>query len=103
MKIIIKLNVKSTPIQMLAGYKLTHKMWVTLQTQYEGTRAVLNYNAIELYMKIKYNDYPDLKYFIIAFKKAIKKLANLDISPPELWHPILFIMALFNAWPIQAE
>ena len=31
-KIIIKFNVKSTPIQMLAGYKLVYKIWVTLQT-----------------------------------------------------------------------
>ena len=84
MKIIIKLNVKSTPTQMLARYKSAYKMWVTLQTQYEGTKAVLNYNAIESYTKIKYNDYPDLEYFIIAFKKAIKKLANLNISLPEL-------------------
>jgi hypothetical protein len=48
-------------------------------------------------MKIKYNNYPNLEQFIIAFKKAIKKLKNLDISPPESWHPILFTMALFNA------
>ena len=85
---------------MLAGYKSAHEIWVTLQTQYEGTKAVLNYNAIESYIKIKYNNYPNLKYFIITFKKAIKKLTNLDISLPELWHPILFIMALFNTWPI---
>ena len=54
-------------------------------------------------MKIKYEDYPNFKQFIIVFKKAIKKLVNLDISPPELWHLILFIMALFDAWPIQVE
>ena len=29
-KIIIKLNVKSTPIQMVVGYKLACKIWVTL-------------------------------------------------------------------------
>ena len=45
-KIIIKLNIKSTPIQMLAGYKLVYKIQVTLQTQYKGTRAVLNYNQL---------------------------------------------------------
>ena len=67
-----------------------------LQTQYKGTGAVFNYNAIELYTKIKYNNYPNFKQFIIIFKKAIKKLANLKISPPKLWHPILFIIALFN-------
>ncbi len=85
---------------MLAKYKLIHKMWVILQTQYKGTKAVFNYNIIKLYIKIKYNNYFDLGHFIIVFKKAIKKLMNLDISPPESWHPILFIMALFNIWPI---
>ena len=51
-------------------------------------------------MKIKYKNYPNLKQFIIAFKKAIKKLANLDISLPKSWHLILFIIALFDTWPI---
>ena len=88
---------------MLAKCKSAHKIWMTLQTQYKGTGTVLSYNTIESYTKIKYNDYPNFKHFIIAFKKAIKKLANFNISPPELWHPILFIMALFNAWPIWAE
>jgi hypothetical protein len=78
MKIIIKLNVKKTPAQMLAGCKSAREMWVTLQTQYEGTGAVLNYNAIESYTKIKYEDYPNLEQFIIAFKKAIEKLSNLN-------------------------
>ena len=69
---------------------------MTLQTQYKGTGAVFNYNTIKLYIKIKYNNYPNFKYFIIAFKKAIKKLVNLDISLPKSWHLILFIIALFN-------
>ena len=85
---------------MLVGYKSARKMWVILQTQYKGTGAVFNYNTIELYIKIKYDNYPNFKHFIIAFKKAIKKLANLDISPLKLWHLILFIMALFNIQPI---
>ena len=85
---------------MLAGYKLVYKIQVTLQTQYKGTRAVLNYNTIKLYIKIKYNNYPNLKHFIIVFKKAIKKLANLDICLPKSWYLILFIIALSDAWPI---
>ena len=88
---------------MLAGCKSVYQIWITLQTQYKGTGAVFNYNTIKLYTKIKYNNYPNLKHFIIIFKKAIKKLANLDISLPKLWHLILFIIALFNAWPIWAE
>ena len=88
---------------MLAGYKLIYKIQVTLQTQYKGTKVVLNYNAIKLYIKIKYNNYPNFKHFIIAFKKAIKKLINLNISPPELQYLILFIMALSDAQPIQVK
>ena len=45
-KIIIKLNIKSTPVQILAGYKLVYKIWVALQTQYKGTGAVFSYNTI---------------------------------------------------------
>ena len=99
-KIIIKFNVKSTPVQMLAGCKLVCKMQVTLQTQYKGTGVVLNYNTIKSYMKIKYDNYLDFKHFIIAFKKAIKKLVNFDISPPESQYLIFSIMALSDAWPI---
>ena len=88
---------------MLAGCKSVYKIQVTLQTQYKRTGAVLNYNTIKLYIKIKYNNYPDFKYFIIVFKKAIKKLVNFDISLPKLWHLILFIIAIFDVQPIQAE
>ena len=88
---------------MLVGYKLVYKIQVTLQTQYKRTRAVLNYNTIKLYIKITYNNYFNLKHFITAFKKAIKKLANLNISLPELWHLILFIIALSNIQPIQVK
>jgi hypothetical protein len=74
MKIIIKLNIKKTPAQMLAGCKSAREMWVTLQTQYKGTGAVLNYT------KIKYEVYPNLEQFIIVFKRAIEKLLNRDKS-----------------------
>ena len=82
---------------MLAGYKSAYKIQVTLQTQYKGTRAVFNYNTIKSYIKIKYDNYPNFKHFIIVFKKAIKKLVNFNISLPKLWHLILFIIALSNA------
>ena len=85
---------------MLVGYKSVYKIQVTLQTQYKGTRAVFNYNTIKLYTKIKYDDYPDFKYFIIVFKKAIKKLINFNISLLKSQHLIFFIIALFDAQPI---
>ena len=103
MQLIIQTNIKLTPTQLLAGCKSARAMWVTLQNQYEGSGTVLNYNAIEAYVRIKYEDYPNLEQFIIAFKGAIEKLASLDISPPDSWHPLLFIMALSETWPIWAE
>ena len=64
-KIIIKFNIKSTPIQMLVECKLVYKIQVTLQTQYKGIRAVFNYNIIKSYIKIKYNNYFNFTHFII--------------------------------------
>jgi hypothetical protein len=52
MKLIIQLNVKTTLAQLLVGCKSAREMWTTLQTQYEGSGIVLNYNAIETYTKI---------------------------------------------------
>ena len=40
---------------------------------------------------------PILNILLLHLKKAIKKLINLNISPPKSWHSILFIIALFNA------
>jgi len=78
-------------------------MWMLLQSQYKGSGAVLNYNAIEAYTNIKYAHFANLEQFVIGFKKSIDKLAKLEISPPTSWHPIRFIMALSDAWPIWAE
>ena len=88
---------------MLVECKSVYKIQVTLQTQYKGTGVVFNYNAIKSYINIKYNNYPNFKYFIIAFKKAIKKLVNLNIFLPKLQHSILFIIALSDAQPIQVK
>ena len=61
---------------MLTGYKLTCKMWVILQTQYEGTGAVFSYNVIKSYTKIKYNNYFNFEHFIITFKKNYQKASK---------------------------
>lgn len=103
MMLMIRINVKETPQSLLTGCTTALDMWATLQIQYEGTGAVLNYNAIEQYTRIKYEDYTSLEHFIIAFKKSIEKLATLQISPPDSWHPLLFIMALSEEFPTWAE
>jgi hypothetical protein len=58
-------------------------MWNALQTQYEGSGVVLEYNTIIAYTDIKYDDYRLLEEFVLAFKKKIKKLVDLDIEPPK--------------------
>ena len=88
---------------MLVGCKLVYKIQVTLQTQYKRIGVVFNYNAIKLYIKIKYNNYPNFKHFIISFKKAIKKLANLNVFLSELQYLIFFIMALSDVQPIWVK
>lgn len=71
MMLMIRINVKETRF-LLIGCKSAPEMWKTLQTQYEGTGAVLNYNAIKEYTRIKYEDYNSLEKFIIAFKNNSK-------------------------------
>jgi hypothetical protein len=58
-------------------------MWTILQSHYEGSGAVLNFNAIEAYTNIKYDDFINLEQFVIRFKKSIDKLAKLEILPLE--------------------
>lgn len=78
-------------------------MWTTLCTQYEGSGTVLEYNAVQHYMRMAYDDYPSLEQFIIAFQQSIQKLNDLKCAPPDKWHPMNFIAALAPRWPVWAE
>ena len=78
-------------------------MWKTLCTQYEGSGTVLEYNAIQEYMRLAYDDYPSLEQFIIGFQQAIDKLITLDIALPEKWYPMNFIAVLALRQLVQAE
>ena len=83
MQLAITCNCKATPAQLVQSKKTAFDMWKTLCTQYEGSGTVLEYNAIQEYMRLAYDDYPSLEQFIIGFQQAIDKLITLDIAPPE--------------------
>ncbi len=54
-------------------------------------------------MLIRYDDYTSLELFVIAFRKNIERLSNMGCVPPEEWHPIVFVTAVSNTWPVWAE
>jgi hypothetical protein len=37
---------------------------------------------------------------VLAFKKKIKKLVDLDIEPPKNWYTMMFIARVSQAYPI---
>ncbi|XMA13681.1 hypothetical protein WAI453_006472 [Rhynchosporium graminicola] len=103
MKLAITLNCKAGPLAHTTGKTTALDMWEALQAQYEGGGNVLVYNAIQDYVKLQYNDFNSLEKFIIAFKLSIVKLETLMMAPPPAWHPIMFIAAVSEKWPIWAE
>ena len=103
MQLAITCNCKATPAQLVQSKKSAFDMWKTLCTQYEGSGTVLEYNAIQEYMRLAYDDYPSLEQFIIAFQQSIEKLTALNVALPEKWYPMNFIVALAPRQPVQAE
>lgn len=103
MRLAITLNCKTVPSQVIQGKKTSMEMWNTLQKQYEGSGVVLKFQAVQDYMLIRYDDYTSLELFVIAFRKNIERLSNMGCAPPEEWHPIAFVTAVSNTWPVWAE
>ncbi|CZS92400.1 uncharacterized protein RAG0_02842 [Rhynchosporium agropyri] len=103
MKLAITLNCKAGPLAHTTGKTTALDMWEALQAQYEGRGNVLVYNAIQDYVKLQYNDFNSLEKFVVAFKLSIVKLESLKMAPPPAWHPIMFIAAVSEKWPIWAE
>uniref|UniRef100_A0A1E1L9Q9 GAG-pre-integrase domain-containing protein n=1 Tax=Rhynchosporium agropyri TaxID=914238 RepID=A0A1E1L9Q9_9HELO len=103
MKLAITLNCKAGPLAHTTSKTTALDIWEALQAQYEGGGNILVYNAIQDYVKLQYNDFNSLEKFIIAFKLSIIKLETLIIAPPPAWHPIMFIAAVSEKWPIWAE
>ena len=103
MKLAITLNCKAGPLGHTQGKSTALDMWESLQHQYEGSGTVLEYNAIQTYVSMKYDDYTSLEKFVVAFKLSIAKLDALEIAPPQQWNPVMFIAACSERWPIWAE
>ncbi|KAK6586176.1 hypothetical protein PZA11_001233 [Diplocarpon coronariae] len=103
MKLAITLNCKPGPLAHTEGDKSALDMWEALQKQYEGSGTVLEYNAIQTYVTIKYDDFNSLEAYVVAFRLSITKLEALDSAPPSHWHPIMFIAGCSNRWPIWAD
>ncbi|TAQ89033.1 hypothetical protein B7494_g2618 [Chlorociboria aeruginascens] len=86
---IIELNTKEIPAQAINGCRTVIDIWTTLQTRYEGSGAVLQYNLLMDWVNIKLEDYSSLKKFIIAYTKSIDKLDRIQgMSVPEKWQPL---------------
>ena len=91
------------PSQVITNCKTAREMQKALQIQYEGSGIVLNYNTIETYVHIKYENFKSLEVFIISFNKVVNKLSTLQIPPPDTQYLIMFIISLQGAQPIQSE
>ena len=64
---------------------------------------MIKYNAIQKYITLKYEDFTNLTSFVIAYQKAIEKIAILKTSSLDNQHPMMFIATLSSAWLVQAK
>ena len=103
MKLCITNNVSSTIAAQLNRLKTAKDMWETLANQYESSGTVLNQQAIAKYIKMDYKEYESMDDFILAFQKSVDMLNTLEISPPESWHPLVFLEAVKDSFPVWAE
>ena len=103
MKLCISSNVSSSILCQINSLGTAKEMWDSLANQYESSGIVLNQQAIAKYIRIRYSDYSTVDEFIIAFQSAIDTLNRLNIAPPDSWHPLVFLEALKDSFPIWAE
>lgn len=103
MKLCISSNVSTSILCQINSFATAKEMWDSLANQYESSGIVLNQQAIAKYIKMRYSDYSTIDEFIIAFQNAIDTLNRLNIAPPDSWHPLVFLEALKDSFPIWAE
>ncbi|KAI0998952.1 hypothetical protein K3495_g9244 [Podosphaera aphanis] len=77
-------------------------MWDAIANQYESSGIVLNQKAIESYIKINCSDFDSIDAFIMSFQNAADMLNMLGIAPPESWHPLVFLLAVKDSFPVWA-
>ena len=103
MKLIITNNVSASIAGQVDRLSTAKEMWEVLANQYESSGVVLNQQAISQYIKMDYADHNGMDAFIIAFQKSIDTLNLLKIAPPDSWHPLVFLEAVKDSFPIWAE
>ena len=103
MKLCISNNVSSSIASQINRLSTAKEMWDMLANQYESFGVVLNQQAIARHITIKYSDFSNMDEFIIAFQNAIDTLNRLEISPPDSWHPLIFLEAVKDSFPTWTE
>lgn len=78
-------------------------MWAKLKSQYKGSGAVLEYSAIQDYVRQSILDFPNLETYINHFQKTCERLVTLDLTDVTKWHPTMFVMGVKDQYPIWAE
>ena len=100
MKLAFQFNVIGTPSAVIQGKKYALDCWTALKDQYEGKGNVLKYNAIQTFIRLRYDKFSSLENFIVGFKQCVEKLKTLKTAPPEEWFPWVFIDCLTKEFPI---
>ncbi|KAI0991814.1 hypothetical protein K3495_g16373, partial [Podosphaera aphanis] len=103
MKLCISNNVSTSIASQINRLSTAKEMWDMLANQYESSGIVLNQQAIAKYIKMNYSDFSNMDEFIIAFQNAIDTLNRLEIAPPDSWHPLVFLEAVKDSFPMWAE
>ena len=99
----IEFNLNPGPMAVIATEKTAKDMWAKLKSQYEGSGIVLEYSAIQDYVRQTVSDFPNLEMFIKNFQKSCERIITLDLTDVRKWHPTMFIMAVKDQYPIWAE
>lgn len=103
MKLCISNKVSTSIASQINSLGTAKEMWDMIANQYESSGIVLNQKAIAKYIKIRYSDFSNIDEFIIAFQNAIDTLNRLDIALPDSWHPLVFLEAVRESFPVWAE
>ncbi|KAI0997680.1 hypothetical protein K3495_g10507 [Podosphaera aphanis] len=86
----------------IATERTAKDMWAKLKSQYEGSGTVLEYSAIQDYVRQSKSDFPSLETYINYFLKSCERLI-LDLTDVKKWHLTMFVMGVKDQFPIWAE
>lgn len=102
MKLCISNNVSLIASQ-ISSLGTAKEMCHMIANQYERSEIVLNQQAIVKYTMMRCSDFSNIDEYIRAFQNAIDTLNRVDIEPPDSWHPLVFLEAAKEYFPMRAE